>query len=207
MSYWRHFSIYRKEDVLFQPKIRGVYGKFKNQPRPLLRPRSVNFRQHCWNLSHETVPLNIIVTKIPYAMLVQYSRVPMPSLVTSPFNNCQTQKALPGNHFLDYWYFTEGKTIPCYQQPLRGKNVKMLQLIFILVFIRPLGCSCPGMSLLYSVFSDFETDKSVLFKNTEKYEQEWRNRKENTEQPESLLSLLIYKAYYLSLYIRRDIKL
>ncbi len=36
----------------------GSSEKFKNQPRPLLRPRSVNFRQHCRNLSHETVPLN-----------------------------------------------------------------------------------------------------------------------------------------------------
>ncbi len=45
ISYRRHFSIYRKEDVLFQPKIRGASEKFKNQP--LLRPRSVNFRQHC----------------------------------------------------------------------------------------------------------------------------------------------------------------
>jgi hypothetical protein len=43
----RHFSIYRKEDVLFQPKIRGASEKFKNQLRPLLRSRSVNFRQHC----------------------------------------------------------------------------------------------------------------------------------------------------------------
>ncbi len=55
--YWRHFSIYRKEDDLFQPKIRGASEKFKNQPRPLLRPRSVNFRQHFRNLSHKTVPL------------------------------------------------------------------------------------------------------------------------------------------------------
>ncbi len=31
--------------------------KFKNQPRPLLRPRSINFRQHFRNLSRKTVPL------------------------------------------------------------------------------------------------------------------------------------------------------
>jgi hypothetical protein len=49
-------SIYRKEDVLFQPKIRGDSEKIKNQPRPLLRPRSVNFRQHFRNISRKTVP-------------------------------------------------------------------------------------------------------------------------------------------------------
>jgi hypothetical protein len=50
--------MYRKEDVLFQQKIRGASEKFKNQPRPLLRPRSVNFRQHFRNLSRKRVPLN-----------------------------------------------------------------------------------------------------------------------------------------------------
>jgi hypothetical protein len=50
-------GIYRKEDVLFQPKIRGASEKFKNQPRPLLSPRSVNFRQNFRNLSRKTVPL------------------------------------------------------------------------------------------------------------------------------------------------------
>jgi hypothetical protein len=49
---------YRKEDVLFQLKIRGASEKFKNQPRPLLRPRSINFCQHFRNLSRKTVPLN-----------------------------------------------------------------------------------------------------------------------------------------------------
>jgi hypothetical protein len=34
---WRAFSIYRKEYVLFQLKIRGASKKFKNQPRPLLK--------------------------------------------------------------------------------------------------------------------------------------------------------------------------
>jgi hypothetical protein len=57
ISYRRHFIIYRKEEVLFQPKIRGASEKFKNQPQPLLRPRFVNFRQHLQNLSHKTVPL------------------------------------------------------------------------------------------------------------------------------------------------------
>jgi hypothetical protein len=42
-SYRRDFSIYRREDVLFQLKIRGASEKFKNQPRPLLRPTSVKF--------------------------------------------------------------------------------------------------------------------------------------------------------------------
>jgi hypothetical protein len=46
-----------RTDVLFQLKIRAASEKLKNQPRPLLRPRSVHFRQHFWNLSHETVPL------------------------------------------------------------------------------------------------------------------------------------------------------
>jgi hypothetical protein len=59
-SYRRDFSIYRKEDVVFQPKIRGASEKLRNQPRHLLRPTSVNFRQYCRNLCHETVPLSII---------------------------------------------------------------------------------------------------------------------------------------------------
>jgi hypothetical protein len=42
-GYRRDFSIYWKDDVLFQLKIRGASEKLKNQPRPLLRPRSVNF--------------------------------------------------------------------------------------------------------------------------------------------------------------------
>ncbi len=56
-SYRLDFSIYRREDVLFQLKIKGASVKFKNQPRPLLRPTSVNFWQYCRNLSHATVPL------------------------------------------------------------------------------------------------------------------------------------------------------
>jgi hypothetical protein len=51
-------SIYWKEDVLFQLKIRGASEILNNQLRHLLRPTSVNFRQHCRNLSHKTVPLN-----------------------------------------------------------------------------------------------------------------------------------------------------
>jgi hypothetical protein len=38
-------------------KIRGASEKFKNQPRHLIRPGSVNFRQHYGNPSHATVPL------------------------------------------------------------------------------------------------------------------------------------------------------
>ncbi len=57
ISYRCDLSIYRKEDVLFQLKIKGASEKFKNQSRPLLRPRSVNFRQHFQNLSGKTVPL------------------------------------------------------------------------------------------------------------------------------------------------------
>ncbi len=33
------------------------HKNYKNQPRPLVRPSSVNFCQNFWNLSHETVPL------------------------------------------------------------------------------------------------------------------------------------------------------
>ena len=58
IRYRRAFSIYRKEDVLFQLKIRGASEKLKNQPRPLLRQRSINFRQHFRNLSRKTVPLS-----------------------------------------------------------------------------------------------------------------------------------------------------
>jgi hypothetical protein len=45
-GYRRDINIYRKEDVLFQLKIRGASEKFKNQPRHLVRPTSVNFPQH-----------------------------------------------------------------------------------------------------------------------------------------------------------------
>ncbi len=38
-----YVSINLKEDVTFHLKIREATGKFKNQPRPLLRPSSVNF--------------------------------------------------------------------------------------------------------------------------------------------------------------------
>ncbi len=57
MSYRQDFSIYWKEEVLCQLKIRGAIEKFKNQPRPLWRPKYVNFSQHFWNLSCKTVPL------------------------------------------------------------------------------------------------------------------------------------------------------
>ncbi len=53
------FAFIGKKIVLFQLKIRGASKKFKNQPRPLIRPRSVNFRQHFRNLSCNKVPLNI----------------------------------------------------------------------------------------------------------------------------------------------------
>jgi hypothetical protein len=64
ISYRHDFSIYRKEDVLFQLKIRHASEKFKNQPRPLLGPRSINFRQHFRNLSNETVPLKARLTNM-----------------------------------------------------------------------------------------------------------------------------------------------
>ncbi len=42
-----------------QYKIVGAPKKFKNQPRPLVSPNSVNFSQNFKNLSRETVPLKI----------------------------------------------------------------------------------------------------------------------------------------------------
>ncbi len=41
-------------------KIMGAPKKFKNQPRLLLRPSSINFCQNFSNLFHETFPLNVI---------------------------------------------------------------------------------------------------------------------------------------------------
>jgi hypothetical protein len=51
-------------------KIIGASKKFKNQPRPLVRPSSVNFCQKFWNLSHETVPLKRHFRIIPYSKQV-----------------------------------------------------------------------------------------------------------------------------------------
>ncbi len=45
--------------IFLNYKIIGAPKKFKNQLRPLDRPGSVNFCQNFWNLSHETVPLNL----------------------------------------------------------------------------------------------------------------------------------------------------
>jgi hypothetical protein len=69
IRYRRAFSIYRKEDVLFQLKIRGASEKFKNQQRPLLRPRSINFRQHFRNLSRKTVPLKKHILQNIYKLI------------------------------------------------------------------------------------------------------------------------------------------
>ncbi len=41
-------------------KIIEASTKFKNKPSPLVRPSSVNFCQHFFNLSHETVPLTCL---------------------------------------------------------------------------------------------------------------------------------------------------
>jgi hypothetical protein len=41
---------------LFYYKIIGAPTKFKNLPRALVRPNSVNFCQNFLNLSYETVP-------------------------------------------------------------------------------------------------------------------------------------------------------
>jgi hypothetical protein len=56
IGYPRDFSIYRKEDVLYQLKIRCTSEKSKKQLRPLWWPRFVNFSQHFRNLSRKTVP-------------------------------------------------------------------------------------------------------------------------------------------------------
>ncbi len=58
LSYRRDFIIYRKENVSFQLKLRGASEKFKNQPRLLLRPGTVHFRQHFGNLSRKTASLS-----------------------------------------------------------------------------------------------------------------------------------------------------
>ncbi len=50
LSYRRDFSINRREDVTYHLKIRGASEKFKNNPRPLLRPSSVNLCHNFWNL-------------------------------------------------------------------------------------------------------------------------------------------------------------
>ncbi len=73
--YRRAFSIYRKEDVLFQLKVRGVSEKFKNQLRPFSRPRSINFRQHFRNLSHKTVPLRSMLTIHTFSVSLFYQLI------------------------------------------------------------------------------------------------------------------------------------
>ncbi len=70
ISYRRDFSIYRKEDVLFQLKIRVASEKFKSQPWHLLRPRSVNFRQHFQNLCHKTVPEDVVRFLMHYWLFI-----------------------------------------------------------------------------------------------------------------------------------------
>ncbi len=70
----RDFSIYRKEDVLFQLKIRVVSEKFKTQPGPSLRPRSVNCPQHFRNLSRKTVSLTHFLTQSFYSTFLLFKR-------------------------------------------------------------------------------------------------------------------------------------
>ena len=48
----------------FHYKIMGASKKFKNQPRPLLRPRSVFFCQNFLYLSLEAVPLKLAFTPV-----------------------------------------------------------------------------------------------------------------------------------------------
>ncbi len=66
---------YRKEDVLLQPKIRGASEKFKNQPQPFLRPRSINFRQHFRNLSRKTVPLSQVQKHFTFSAISVLKKV------------------------------------------------------------------------------------------------------------------------------------
>ncbi len=91
----RDFSIYRGTDVFFQQKIRGASEKFKNQPRPFIRPRSVHFRQHFWNLSHETVPLRS--PEIDYKILIPPSYV---AWWASTSNRVVVPARQVGNRFL-----------------------------------------------------------------------------------------------------------
>jgi hypothetical protein len=50
-----------KNDLLIRRHVFSLWSAvskiFKNQPRPLVRPSSVNYCQIFWNLSHETVPV------------------------------------------------------------------------------------------------------------------------------------------------------
>jgi hypothetical protein len=65
-------------------KIIGASKKFKNQLRPLVRPGFVNFYQNIWNLSHETVPLNMFTGNKIYFLEFPYP--PKTSLVAFGFN-------------------------------------------------------------------------------------------------------------------------
>jgi hypothetical protein len=105
----RHYiGIYRKEDVLLHLKIRGASEKFKNQPRHLIRPGSVNFRQHYGNPSHATVPLNgvRIWIRLDPELLVGWGN----SKARSGFYRLGTKTEIPGtvvqymkgNHMYDY---------------------------------------------------------------------------------------------------------
>jgi hypothetical protein len=69
--------------------MRAASEKLKNQPRPLLRPRSVHFRQHFWNLSHETVPLTYIFSQHFACVKPEFSWRP---LSTSIFFLLQTRE-------------------------------------------------------------------------------------------------------------------
>jgi hypothetical protein len=51
--------------MFYFTKNQGCLRKFKNQPWHLLSPTAVNFRPHCRNLSHETVPLMIQLQNVP----------------------------------------------------------------------------------------------------------------------------------------------
>ncbi len=104
-------AFYRETDVLFQLKIGAASEKFNNQPRPLLRPRSVHFRQHFWNLSHETVPLNFDFCLLEYFVCSwcksnrKTTPCPPQLLVFPPNGNIsqlakQSQAELKGSSFL-----------------------------------------------------------------------------------------------------------
>jgi hypothetical protein len=67
------------------------HKNYKNQPRPLVRPSSVNFCQNFWNLSHETVPLNTCTTSLSLLALtlklrrnifVDFAQIDFPRIFT-----------------------------------------------------------------------------------------------------------------------------
>jgi hypothetical protein len=78
-----------------QYKIIGAPKKFKNQPRPLVRPSSVNFCQTFGNLSRETVPLSINFGVSFALFFVFFCRFQLSSLPGILFFICPEASLLP----------------------------------------------------------------------------------------------------------------